>query len=445
MGFIALLATEPAAAQSTVIRVIDTALYFDGYAGLNTTYPVQPGLIRHRNDLYARKLTSAEINQIGNTLQMRVTIEARCDNYDRIGNVNLAFVTKGATTYDPDSVPRIEIARYITPFMNKNVQPDTVPYNYNINNVAQLLKDANAANIYDIWVELEVFGVPYAAQTQVSGCAGRTDVFYGSLQFMTDAPTPAENTNVLVPIAFKEILNNYNANNTDTVGKTTKTYTFTTTALTDAALFLITSNHGANAGGEEYNRRDHYVFVDGVFKMMYKPGRTSCEPWRKYNTQGNGIYGATPRSDAQWQSFSNWCPGDVIDTRQINLGPLSAGTHTFMITVPDAVFANGEGYFPVSLYLHGKTSGVLNVPAVEVDNRVSLYPNPATETVTIESNGMARLQSIRIVNAVGALVFSAEGINDYKKTLPINGLATGLYIVHIQTAAGNSVQKLQVQ
>ncbi len=83
---------------------------------------VTPGLfpartnrvIRHRNDLYARKLTDQELQSIGNTSTMNVTIKASCDNHDRIGNVNLALVPKGATSYKPDSVSRIEIGRYIT-------------------------------------------------------------------------------------------------------------------------------------------------------------------------------------------------------------------------------------------------------------------------------------------------------------------------------------------
>ncbi|MDR1739283.1 MAG: T9SS type A sorting domain-containing protein, partial [Bacteroidales bacterium] len=58
-------------------------------------------------------------------------------------------------------------------------------------------------------------------------------------------------------------------------------------------------------------------------------------------------------------SFSNWCPGDVIDNRIIKLGALQAGEYKFTIEVPDAVFRNGEGYFPLSLYFQGKTSGVI--------------------------------------------------------------------------------------
>ena len=138
-------------------------------------------------------------------------------------------------------------------------------------------------------------------------------------------------------------------------GTTRKTVEFTLTAdVADSQLVLITSNHGANTDGEEYVRRDHFVTVDGEDVLTYKPGRPSCEPYRKYNTQSNGIYGTSPRSDSTWQSFSNWCPGDVIDTRIIPLGPRAAGEHEFVIDVPDAEFVGGEGNFPFSLYLQAR-------------------------------------------------------------------------------------------
>src|SRR5690606_26749076 len=98
----------------------------------------------------------------------------------------------------------------------------------------------------------------------------------------------------------------------------------------------------------------HFVYVDGELVLQYKPGRESCEPFRKYNTQGNGIYGPSARSDEEWQSFSNWCPGDIIDTRVIPLGPLAAGAHEFVIDVPDATFADMQGNFPFSLYVQAQ-------------------------------------------------------------------------------------------
>jgi hypothetical protein len=177
-------------------------------------------------------------------------------------------------------------------------------------------------------------------------------VFRGTLTLASDSSAPAAAFDALLPLAYKAPFNDYQRGASDMTGVTRKTIPFVLdTAADDAQLVLITSNHGANSGGEEYSRRDHLVYVDGKLELMYKPGRPSCEPFRKYNTQSNGIYGTSARSDSNWQSFSNWCPGDVIDTRVIPLGALGAGSHEFVIDVPEAEFTGDEGNFPLSLYL----------------------------------------------------------------------------------------------
>ncbi len=410
------------AAQNT-IRVFDTVLFYDGYAGL-VSNPPPAGVTRFRNDLISRKLTDQELQSIGTSLTINVKIKAACDNYDRIGNVNLVLVPKGSATYNPSTAMRIEVGRFITPFMNKNAKRDTVLYNYSSNNLAFILKETSITASYDIWAELQVFGVPYAAQTQITGCTGRTDVFYGTLDLVTNSPAPAQSNNVLIPVSFQHYLNNYDTTKTDTLGLTTKTFNINVpTALTDAALFLITSNHGSNTNGEEYNRRQHYIYFDNAQVLNYIPGDTSCEPYRKVNTQGNGIYGPSPRTNAEWQSFSNWCPGSAIPIRRINLGPVTAGNHKFRISVPDAVFQDGQGYFPVSLYLQGKTSGSLGIQHLNVPE-VVLYPNPVNDILTVKSDEV--INRVEVYNLMGQNVLRTSG-----NKIDMSGLREGMYTVHI--------------
>jgi len=331
-------------------------VFYDGYASV-VSQPVPAGVERLRNDLFTHKLTDQELGAIQNTLRVRVVIGALCDNYDRIGSVGLALVPKGGSTYDPDDVEHLEVGRYVTPFMDKNRQPDEVPYAFTAHNLVPVLHDPELRAAFDFWLELELFGVPYAANEEVSGCANRTDVFRGTVILDSGGSAAAPVFDELIPLAYKEPFNNYRQGASDMTGTTRKTVEFELGAASaDTQLVLITSNHGANSGGEEYVRRDHFVYVDDQRKLTYKPGRTSCEPFRMYNTQANGIYGPSPQSDSSWQSFSNWCPGDVIDTRIIPLGPLDAGSHEFVIDVPDAEFVGDEGNFPLSLYVQSRAN-----------------------------------------------------------------------------------------
>ena len=434
--------TLKSVASPVTLRIFDGVTFYDGYRMGN--FPedatTDDGVLRHLTSLYAVRLTDDDIAQIGDSLKMNVFVEACCDNYDRIGNINLALVPKGSETYttsDPD-VKRLEIARFITPFMNKNKKPNTVPYNYDIQYLAPILHDAGLRAEYDLWMEMEIFGIPYAANTQVEGCEGRSDVFKGTLEFVSRAPGMEDtHGNVLVPIAIKnpeyvgKNLNNYNA--TDTADTTVKTYTFEVPESVDYGyLVLITSNHGANEGGEEYNRRWHYVYVDDELVLTYKPGRNSCEPFRKYNTQANGIYGLIYMRPVTWQSFSNWCPGDVIDNRIIEMGAVQAGTHTLTIRVPEAVFADRQGDIPLSLYFHGSDTPVVDAAMERLD--VAL-----PESSIALTDGILSFESPR-EDIVSVEIFSVNASRMHYQWMdaPVDMSAypSGVYLVNIELVNG---------
>ena len=333
------------------LKLLDSVVFYDGYAAV-TDEPVPEGVVRLDNALVTTKLTDAQLALIQPHLMLEVMIGALCDNYDRIGSVRLALTPKGATIYEPGATPHIEVARFVTPFMDQNREPSSVPYSWNIDHVAAILRSSTLRADHDFWLELSVFGVPYAANDEVAGCAGRSDVFTGSLTLSTDSTAPATDVDLLLPLAFDAAFNDYQAGASDQIGTTKKTLTFSLEqAVEDAQIVLILSNHGANSGGEEYIRREHFVELDGEPALTFRPGRSSCEPFRQFNTQANGIYGQTARSDQDWQSFSNWCPGDVIDTRIIDWGAVSAGEHEFLIDVPEAEFTGDEGNFPLSVFV----------------------------------------------------------------------------------------------
>jgi hypothetical protein len=348
------------------------------YLGEGETMPpeaysqIPSGAIRlhaYEQDIISRKLTATEIASIGSSVTMKITLKAACDNYDRIAGVNLVLVPKGSTTYtfNQADIKRIEIGRFITPFMNKNVSPTEVPYTYQVDNISNILHDTVLSANYDFWIEFRADGYSAAANTQVAGCADRTDVFRGNLEFVTSG-TATPSQNFLLPLSYRKDLNNYNA--TDVPGQTTRLVTFTLDQpIQNAVLYLTTSNHGSNTGGEEYIRREHYVYLDNQLVHQYKPGGKTCEDYRQFNTQGNGIYGTVAKPIRNWMSWNNWCPGDAIPNREVKLGNLSAGEHTIKLNVPDAVFKDGQGYFPISMYIQNQKSGQL-ICATPTDLRI---------------------------------------------------------------------------
>lgn len=423
-------------------RIIDEAIYYDGYqTKVIYDQDKDDGILRHSNDIYAVKLDDELLDKLGKDLRILVTLGARCDNYDRVGNLNIALVPKGSESYKYDEVQRCEIARYITPFMNKNRTPKEVPYEYDVPAVSMLLRDALLREKYDFWLESVVFGVPYAANEQITGCSNRTDVFSASVDFFTN-PEPAGKVedHVFVPIYTKmpEVhgpvnLNNYREQATDTLGRTTRTFLFKLPQdVKDARLTLISTSHGAGNNGEEYVRRQQLIYLDGEIILSYKPGGMDCEPYRKYNTQTNGIYGIRKRTD--WEEWSNWCPGQAIPIRQIELGAMKAGEHKVMIRVPDAEFYGKDGDIRPSLYLQGTSDGTVPAGIGEI-----LSKGPDVKFIrtgnTVRFVSEEPIAEITLHSYDGKLLY---GKHNPGETLDISGFGQGAYILTLFTRDGRS-------
>lgn len=432
--------------DSLRINIMDHAVYYDGYNQTVFDAGLDDGILRHKNSIYAVKLTDDVLDRIGEKFDLDLTLNPLCDNYDRIGNVDIAFVEKGAETYNYEDVERIEIARFITPFMNMNSSRiKAVPFFYNANDVSLILRDASLREKYDFWLEAELFGVPYAANQQIKGCKDRNDVFKLTVDFLTNAsPAAPVTTNVMVPIYAKRAedkgnvnLNNYKEVATDTLGTTTKTYHFNIPEdVTDSQITLILTNHGAGENGEEYVRRLHLVYYDGELIHSYTPGGVSCEPYRTYNTQRNGIYQTGTKSD-EWWSWNNWCPGAPVPTRRIPLGAQKAGEHSIMIRVPDAVFYNQDGDFRPSLYFHGTTEGSMpagiktvvdDVPQVAFSRKGDMIYFNTEETIT----------DLSLYTASGRLVYGKVNPGD---RFSLADFPSGTYILSLFTRDHRVISK----
>lgn len=412
----------------TNINVFSQIVFYDGYAA-NVSNPVPANTIRLANYRYAKKLTDAELNSFQNKITMNVTIGALCDNYDRIGGVHLALVPKNQATYtlSDTEVKRIEIGRYITPFMNKNISPTSVPYTYNVDNLYSVFSNIDLRNTYDMYVELDVFGVPYAANTQVAGCSGRNDVFAGTLDFVTsNDPAITTSYNNLLPLLDSNELNNYN--NTDQAGQTVRLVNFSLNQSTDnAKFFVVTTPHGAGAGGEEYVRRQNFISLDNSQVLTFTPGGKSCEPYRQYNTQGNGIYQNVPQSQSWWTAWNNWCPGDSVPIRSFTATSLSAGTHTIKYEVPAAVFNGQDGRIVLSMYMQSSNQflSVKDVSTVDV----SVYPNPTADFVNIKSD-----KKVKTI-----VIYSLDGrkLNEVKDSkVSLSSYPSGTYLLDVTLDGG---------
>lgn len=88
------------------------------------------------------------------------------------------------------------------------------------------------------------------------------------------------------------------------------------------------------------------------------------------------------------------------------------------------------------------------MPAVNIlntkkylSNSFNLYPNPATTFVTITNNENKQLQQITVYDVAGKLISSHNYSNETEIQLNVENLASGTYMLHLETVEGTAIKK----
>jgi uncharacterized repeat protein (TIGR01451 family) len=79
------------------------------------------------------------------------------------------------------------------------------------------------------------------------------------------------------------------------------------------------------------------------------------------------------------------------------------------------------------------------------ENRVILFPNPATHVVYIKPTNEAEIQQVSIYDVNGKLVQLCKNTESLVNGIQVSGLPNGLYIISIQTSQNIVKQKLLIQ
>jgi len=120
--------------------------------------------------------------------------------------------------------------------------------------------------------------------------------------------------------------------------------------------------------------------------------------------------------------------------------------------------------YTVTLYLEGECTGLIinNKRTVDVFNargeggstgignidpagNIAIYPNPASDRLTIENLSEAHMQRISVYNVLGQVILSEETDSDKRHELRTSGLASGLYTLRIETDKGSYSQKFEIK
>lgn len=159
--------------------------------------------------------------------------------------------------------------------------------------------------------------------------------------------------------------------------------------------------------------------------------------WTNYLQEGlyvgmnYGVYYIeTENPTADWLPFSNNLPNVQINELEINTASnkLFAGTY-------------GRGMWKSNLF----DPGALNTNEFEALNSVKLFPNPASDVVSLIWDKNENV-TIKIYNTLGKLVYYAKD-KTLLNTLEINtvNLDSGIYFVNINTVNGFITKKLIIE
>jgi len=120
----------------------------------------------------------------------------------------------------------------------------------------------------------------------------------------------------------------------------------------------------------------------------------------------------------------------------------SAGVFTVILIVRSSDSCVGDT-FTKKVYVN--STGIIEIKGL---NDVNLYPNPASNTCTIEVSATENLEaSIEINNMLGATIQSGKWqiiSGDNKIPLDLSGMASGIYTVAIHTPSGILTRKLDI-
>ena len=134
---------------------------------------------------------------------------------------------------------------------------------------------------------------------------------------------------------------------------------------------------------------------------------------------------------------------------EINLGPDEKGNVVFKVktlstlAIDDSVSNMAEIYFdynfPIVTNTTITTFETLSVQEFEMVNTISVFPNPAKNTIEIKAKQI--IESITVYDVQGRLVIS-KIIQDTNAIINVSNFTNGIYFLNVKTALGESVEKI---
>jgi len=150
---------------------------------------------------------------------------------------------------------------------------------------------------------------------------------------------------------------------------------------------------------------------------------------------GKGIFNYA----ANQATWTNFCANIVYTST------LTPDTVRIRFT-PSRILANGGAFTSQSIILDVDNCSFTLATALQentIENKINIFPNPASDKIIIETNGNSILNEIdvRVMNIIGKTVFE-EKIKGQKNELDLGKLPEGVYYVSLNSASLKEMKKI---
>lgn len=386
---------ELPALGNTHIRVFDkTNICFRPDSFPNYTPANADGVIRLVNGrIILKKITLPDYKR-DVSVTLKVTVASHGDRWDKSGScfvlpkesvVNLMSIAEGrqafpaidSTRYEnmigivpgKDYVPTIELMRFMTPFgvghysadddsLSSKRRPVYIPKWEKCVTWMQDITDLYPA------LEKEAYVGIYIDTWTAEGYVASMELDVKESKLACDAlpkrqVKPLLNTVYYIGQTYPDIFSRKDVVMDFDMPK----------AARNVRLKYIVTGHGGHSGGDEFVKKRNIVSVDGKEVLDFIPWRDDCASFRRFNP-ATGVWliprvaayigekgYATKEIEEPLASSdlprSNWCPGSDVVPEEAVVGDLSAGKHSFKVSIPEAQQVDGNklNHWLVSAYL----------------------------------------------------------------------------------------------
>ena len=144
----------------------------------------------------------------------------------------------------------------------------------------------------------------------------------------------------------------------------------------------------------------------------------------------NGVSGGT----LIW--YKNGTP--IVGATGSTYSATTAGAYNQMKTNTSGCKDSSSVSYVITDQLTGCTASINNY---QTESNITLYPNPVTDALTIESS--ETINSIIVYDIVGREVSHYEEVKRSNMKIDMSGLVNGSYLVKIITENGQVIKKIQ--